>query len=197
MINGIILLLTTLASPPPLCYSCPQQSLLCRSARRILTKCNMNCASPLLEPHMDLHACTLSCSVMSDSLQPQGLQPTRLHSPWDFPGKNTRMDCHFLLQGIFLTQGSNPGLLRWQADSSPLGHLTNNPDPSRGPLRGAQSGPCCPPPSPTLTHSPPATQASLLFLPRLTRYTLPQGLHTLPPPDDCFAQSFPQWLLIS
>ena len=32
--------------------------------------------------------------------------------------------CHFLLQGIFLTQGSNPRLLRWQADSLPLSHIT-------------------------------------------------------------------------
>ena len=31
--------------------------------------------------------------------------------PWDFPGKNTRVDCHFLLQGIFPTQGSNLRLL--------------------------------------------------------------------------------------
>ena len=37
--------------------------------------------------------------------------------PWDFPGKNTRVGCHFLLQGIVLTQGSNPCLLYWQADS--------------------------------------------------------------------------------
>ena len=46
--------------------------------------------------------------------------------PLDFPGKNTGMDCHFLLQGIFLTQGSNPSLLcllNWQADSLPLHHL--------------------------------------------------------------------------
>ena len=40
-------------------------------------------------------------------LQPHGLQPTRLHCPWDFPGKNTGLSCHFLLQGIFPTQGSN------------------------------------------------------------------------------------------
>ena len=33
--------------------------------------------------------------------------------------QNTGMDCHFLLQGIFLTQGSNQGLLHWQADSLP------------------------------------------------------------------------------
>ena len=51
-----------------------------------------------------------SRSVMSSSLGPDGLQPTRLLGPWDFPGMNTRMGCHFLLQGIFPTQGSNPGL---------------------------------------------------------------------------------------
>ena len=41
--------------------------------------------------------------------------------PWDSPGKNTGVGCHFLVQGIFLTQGSNPCLRHWQADSSPLG----------------------------------------------------------------------------
>ena len=34
--------------------------------------------------------------------------------PWGFPGKNTGVGCHFLLQGIFPTQGSNPRLLHWQ-----------------------------------------------------------------------------------
>ena len=89
---------------------------------------------------------------MSDSVQPHRLQPTRLPHPWDSPGKNTGVGCHFLLQcmkvksqsevaqlcptlcdpmdcpwnsagqntgvgslsflqGIFPTQGSNPGLL--------------------------------------------------------------------------------------
>ena len=37
-----------------------------------------------------------SHSVMSDSLQPHGLQPTRLHCPQNFPGKNTGVGCHFL-----------------------------------------------------------------------------------------------------
>ena len=37
--------------------------------------------------------------------------------PWRFPGKTTGVGCHFLLQGIFQTQGSNPCLLHWQADS--------------------------------------------------------------------------------
>ena len=35
---------------------------------------------------------------------------TRLLSPWNFPGKSTGMGCHFLLQGIFPTQGLNQGL---------------------------------------------------------------------------------------
>ena len=42
---------------------------------------------------------------MSDSLWPHGLSPLRLLWPQDFPGKNTGVGCHFLLQGIFLTQG--------------------------------------------------------------------------------------------
>ena len=47
---------------------------------------------------------------MSDPLRPSGLQPARLLCPWDSSGKNTGVDCHALLQGIFPTQGSNPGL---------------------------------------------------------------------------------------
>ena len=45
------------------------------------------------------------------TLQPHGLQPTRLLGPRDSPGKNTGVGSHSLLQGIFLTQGSNLGLL--------------------------------------------------------------------------------------
>ena len=64
--------------------------------------------------------CVVRRSVVSDSLRPQGLQPTRLLCSWDFPSKNIGVGCHFLLQGIFLTQGSYPrllSLLHWQADS--------------------------------------------------------------------------------
>ena len=50
---------------------------------------------------------TQSCPT----LQPHGLQPARLLFPWDFPGKNTGVGCHFLLWGIFPTQGLNLGLL--------------------------------------------------------------------------------------
>ena len=51
-----------------------------------------------------------SHSVVSDSLQPHGL-----YSPWNSPGQNTGVGSLFLLQGIFPTQGSNPGLphCRW------------------------------------------------------------------------------------
>ena len=58
---------------------------------------------------------SVSCSVVPDSLQPHGLQPSWLLCPWDFPGKDTGVGCHFLLQGIFPTQGLNLGLLHcWQ-----------------------------------------------------------------------------------
>ena len=52
----------------------------------------------------------VSCSVMSNSLQPQGPQTTRLLCLWNSPGKNTGVGCLSLLQGIFPTQGSNLGL---------------------------------------------------------------------------------------
>ena len=65
----------------------------------------------------------LSHSVVSDTLQPHGLQPIRLFFPWDFPGKSTGVGCDYLLQEIFLTQGSNLCLLHWHVDSLPLSHL--------------------------------------------------------------------------
>ena len=60
---------------------------------------------------------TKSCPI----LPPHRLQSARLLCPQDFPGKKTGVDCHFLLQGIFLTQDSNPHLLHWQAVSLPPG----------------------------------------------------------------------------
>ena len=75
-----------------------------------------------------LCACWAS-SVMSDSLL--RLQLMRwcskfskwLLCPWDSPGMSTRVGCHALPQGIFLTQGLNPCLLcllHWQVGSLPL-----------------------------------------------------------------------------
>ena len=53
---------------------------------------------------------------------PMDCKPTKFLYPRDFSGKNTEVGCHFLLWGIFLTQGLNPCLLHWQAGSSPLSH---------------------------------------------------------------------------
>ena len=56
--------------------------------------------------------CVLSCFSPV-----QLLEPARLHCPWDSSDKNTGVGCHFLLQGIFPTQGPNPHtlcLLHWQ-----------------------------------------------------------------------------------
>ena len=51
------------------------------------------------------HYCCLVTESRLTLLSPCGLQPARLLCPWDSPGKNTAVNCYFLLQGIFLTQG--------------------------------------------------------------------------------------------
>ena len=72
----------------------------------------------------------LICSVMSDSQRPHGLWPARFLCPWDSPGKNTEVGCHALLQRMFRTQGSNPGLPhgRWI-----LYHLSHQGSPVQAP----------------------------------------------------------------
>ena len=52
----------------------------------------------------------LSHSVVSNSLHPVDCSPPGSSVHGDSPGKNTGVDCHALLQGIFPTQESNPGL---------------------------------------------------------------------------------------
>ena len=61
--------------------------------------------SPSLTPlhYNEVYASCCCCevaSVVSDSVRPQRRQPTRLPRPWDSPGKNTGVGCHFLLQCI-------------------------------------------------------------------------------------------------
>ena len=68
-----------------------------------------------------MHTCMLSHFSCVWLCNP--MEPARLLCPWDSLGKNTGAGCLALLQGIFLTQGSNLcilHLLHWQADSSPL-----------------------------------------------------------------------------
>ena len=67
-----------------------------------------------------------SCSVMSDSLPPFEPWPARLLCPWDFPDKNTGVGSHSLLQGIFVTQGLNSGLLHFRKILFHLSHQGNN-----------------------------------------------------------------------
>ena len=59
--------------------------------------------------------CLTLCNPMDCSLY------TRLLSPWNYPGKNTGVGCHFLL-GIVPTQGSNLGLLHWRQILYHLSH---------------------------------------------------------------------------
>ena len=54
--------------------------------------------SPLKKLPMSVLLLLLSASVVSDSVRPHTRQSTRLPSPWDSPGKNTGVGCHFLLQ---------------------------------------------------------------------------------------------------
>ena len=58
-----------------------------------------------------------SCSVLSNSLWPHGL-----YSPWNFPEQDTGVGCLSLLQGIFPTQGSKPGLLHCMQIFHQLSH---------------------------------------------------------------------------
>ena len=57
--------------------------------------------------------CPTLCTSMDYS------PPARLLCPWDFPGKNTGVGFHSLLQRIFPTQGLSLCLLHWQVDSLP------------------------------------------------------------------------------
>ena len=56
-------------------------------------------------PYKQVLKWSVSCSVMSDSLRPHRLKPTRFPCPWDSLGKNTGVAGHFLRKGIFSTQG--------------------------------------------------------------------------------------------
>ena len=70
-----------------------------------------------------VYGCMLSCVQLFATARTVA---DRLICPWYFPGKNTGVGCHFLFQGIFLTQGLKPSplfLLHWQANSLPLSHL--------------------------------------------------------------------------
>ena len=75
--------------------------------------------------------------VLSDFCHPMDCTPPG-SCQWDFPGKNTRVGFHFLLQGIFLTQGSNLVLLYWRQI---LNWLSQQRSPERS-QAGCKGGNC-------------------------------------------------------
>ena len=102
------------ASAALVCLKCP--FLACGA---IFSLCP-HMVIPLCASVSILPLCICCCTFVKlclTLLQPHGLQPFRLLCPCNFPGKNTGVGCHCLLQGIFPTQGSNPHLLHWQVDS--------------------------------------------------------------------------------
>ena len=73
--------------------------------------CVFVCVCVCVHAHLVSQSCLTLCDPMNHS---------PLLGPWNSPGKNTGVGNHSLLQGIFLTQGSNSCLLYWQASSFPL-----------------------------------------------------------------------------
>ena len=94
-----------------------------KDKEEVTTRQHQGCNCKIIKSHTcRMPACLHAFSVMSNSLQLPGLQPAQPLQPWNFPGKKTGVGCHFLLQGIFLTQGLNLHhlcLLHRQADSLP------------------------------------------------------------------------------
>ena len=104
------------SSLPVFPWPCPKK-IRSHQSHRLLEKGS----SPTPKPQVCVCVLNRVPSWRSD-----GLWPSRLLCPWDFPGKNTGVGCHFFLQRIFQTQGLNVHLLRllhWQADFWRLRHL--------------------------------------------------------------------------
>ena len=125
---------------------------------------------------------------MSDCLRPYGRQHARLLCPWDSPGKNTTVHCHTLLQGIFLTQGSNLHLLcflncRWIFFTT---EPPRKPQTAFNPSQTHRNCHSCSTPTPDgLAHDPPTSLSGLCAFAAITSLDplcpAPQ-LHLSPPP---------------
>ena len=91
--------------------------------------------------HLFLTSCLCACSVaQSCPTLCYPMEPTSTLCPWGFPCKNTWVGCHFLLEEIFLTQGSNSHLLHLlhaKRDSLPLSHQ-GSPYSSYYPVNGSE-----------------------------------------------------------
>ena len=93
-----------------------------------------------------------------------GCSPPGSLGPWNFPGKNTGAGCHFLLQGIFPAQGSNPHILCTHIGRQVLYHCTN-------------------------LEAPKPSQHSLNH-PRLPQFCWINYHHYPPCPQHCFREGF-------
>ena len=72
--------------------------------------------------YIRIHSCFMFYESETHSVMSSSLQPHELYSPWNSPGQNTRESSLSLLQGIFPTQGSNPGLLHYRQILYQLSH---------------------------------------------------------------------------
>ena len=80
----------------------------------------------VFKPELTINSfgCYLVAKSYLTPLWYHGLYATRLLlCQWDFPAKNSRVGCHFILYGFFPTQGSNTYLLHYWRDCLPLSHL--------------------------------------------------------------------------
>ena len=68
---------------------------------------------PEEKPDFSCCCCYYIASVVSDSVRPHRQQPTRLPRPWDSPGKNTGVGCHFLLQRMKVKSESEVAQSCW------------------------------------------------------------------------------------
>ena len=121
LIHGIL----SLSTWP--CYSSPWST---NKSELLLGKWSIkiknSISSNILANHWVMHACVHAkslqlCPILCNPVNCSS--PGSFLCPWDSPRKNTGVGCHALLQGIFLTQGSNLSLLpllHWQVDSLPL-----------------------------------------------------------------------------
>ena len=94
--------------------------------------CSLSPCILLPAPHYSLSTSKVKVKVKSLSrvrlfVTPWAVGCTRLLRPWDFLGKSTGVGCHFLLQGIFPTQGSNPSLLHCRQTLYCLSHQGSPP----------------------------------------------------------------------
>ena len=103
-------------------FVCLNNMQICRKMLYACNYCNnLYCLLSVKFPVCVREERRRSHSVVSDSATPWTVAYQLLHQ-WGSPGKNTGVGCRFLLQGIFPTQGSNPGLPRCRRTLYRLSH---------------------------------------------------------------------------